>query len=111
MRRTRQLPQAYRRTRDGLIFLAIMTMASPAMAGGSGMPWEDPLQQIADSITGPVAKIAGVIAVALAGLGFAFAESGGLMKKVIGIVFGLCIAFSASTFFLTFFGFSGGAGF
>src|SRR3546814_6136288 len=75
-----------------------MTMASPAFAGGSGMPWEDPLQQIADSITGPVAKIAGIIAVALAGLGFAFAEGGGFMKKILGIVFGLAIAFSASTF-------------
>lgn len=111
MRRKQNLPKLYRRTRDAAIFLAIMTMASPAMAGGSGMPWEDPLQQIADSITGPVAKIAGVIAVALAGLGFAFSESGGFMKKVLGIVFGLAIAFSASTFFLTFFGFSGGAGF
>src|SRR3546814_10568256 len=73
-----------------------MTMASPAFAGGSGMPWEDPLQQIADSITGPVAKIAGIIAVALAGLGFAFAEGGGFMKKILGIVFGLAIAFSRS---------------
>ena len=111
MRRTRKLPQLYRRTRDAALFLAIMTMASPAMAGGSGMPWENPLQQIADSITGPVAKIAGIIAVALAGLGFAFAEGGGWMKKVLGIIFGLAIAFSASTFFVRFFGFSGGAGF
>jgi type IV secretion system protein VirB2 len=111
MRRNQTLTKTYRRTRDAVLFLAVMTMASPAWAGGSGMPWEDPLQQIADSITGPVAKIAGIIAVALAGLGFAFAEGGGFMKKVLGIVFGLAIAFSASTFFVTFFGFSGGAGF
>lgn len=100
-----------RRTRNAALLLAIALVSSPAFAGGSGMPWEDPLQQIADSITGPVAKIAGIIAVALTGLGFAFAESGGVMRKALGIIFGLAIAFSASTFFVTFFGFSGGAGF
>lgn len=100
-----------RRSRNGALALGVMFITSPAYAGGSGMPWEGPLQNIADSITGPVAKIAGVIAVAMCGLGFAFAEGGGFMKKALGIVFGLAIAFSASTFFLTFFGFSGGAGF
>lgn len=103
--------QIVRRTREAAFMLIIATMSSPAWAGGSGMPWEDPLQKIADSITGPVAKLAGIIAIALAGLGFAFAESGGIMRKVLGIIFGLAIAFSASTFFLPFFGFSGGAGF
>lgn len=94
-----------------MLAMVVATVSSPAFAGGSGMPWESPLQNIADSITGPVTKIAGICAVALAGLAFAFSEGGGIMKKVIGIVFGLAIAFSASTFFLTFFGFSGGAGF
>ncbi|ARR57691.1 conjugal transfer protein TrbC (plasmid) [Rhizorhabdus wittichii DC-6] len=94
------------------VFVAVLSLiSSPAFAGGSGMPWEDPLQQIADSLTGPVAKIAGILAVALAGLGFAFSEGGGFMRKVLGIVFGLAIAFAASTFFIPFFGFSGGAGF
>lgn len=100
-----------RRTREAAIMLTIVMISSPAFAGGSGMPWEGPLQKIADSITGPVAKVAGIIAVALAGLGFAFAEGGGFMRKILGIVFGLAIAFSASTFFVSFFGFSGGAGF
>ena len=100
-----------RRMREVATLFVIAWMASPALAAGGGMPWETPLQSIADSITGPVAKIAGVIAVALCGLGFAFAEGGGVMRKMIGIVFGLAIAFSASTFFLSFFGFAGGAGF
>ncbi len=100
-----------RRARDASMLLTIMLITSPAFAAGGGMPWEGPLQKIADSITGPVAKIAGVIAVVLAGLGFAFASSGGFMKQVLGIVFGLAVAFSASTFFLPFFGYAGGAGF
>jgi type IV secretion system protein TrbC len=53
----------------------------PAYAAGSGMPWEQPLQQILESVQGPVAQI----------------------------VFGLSIAFAASSFFLSFFSFGGGA--
>ena len=32
--------------------------AGPVLAGGSGMPWEGPLQQIVESVTGPVVLIA-----------------------------------------------------
>ena len=39
------------------LFGAMMTcglmVAGPALAGGSGMPWEGPLQQVVQSITGP----------------------------------------------------------
>lgn len=89
----------------------LCAMASPALAAGSGMPWEAPLQQIADSLTGPVAKIAGIIAIVLTGLGFAFSDGGGTLRRMMGIVFGLAIAFSAATFFLPLFGFAGGAAF
>lgn len=47
---------------------AIM-LASPALAGsgGGGLPWEAPLQQIQESITGPVAGYIALAAVAIAG--------------------------------------------
>ena len=45
-------------------FLVPMT-AGPAFAGGSGMPWEGPLQQVVNSITGPVVQAAAVVAVAV----------------------------------------------
>ena len=82
--------------------------AGPAFASGSGMPWEGPLQQIVDSITGPVVQAAAVIAVAIFGVGIAMSESGSGMRRALGILFGLSIAFAASTFFLDFFGFAGG---
>lgn len=85
--------------------------ASSALASGTGMPWETPLQNVLDSITGPVAKAAGIIAIVTAGLGFAFGESGGLMRRIMGIVFGLAIAFAAAQWGMTFFGFAGGAAF
>jgi type IV secretory pathway VirB2 component (pilin) len=94
-----------------LTMALIICMPLLAHASGSGLPWEGPLQRILDSISGPVAKVAGVLAIVLTGLGLAFGEGGGLMRKALGIVFGLSIAFSASTFGLSFFGFGGGCGF
>jgi type IV secretion system protein VirB2 len=42
--------------------------AQPALAsGGGGLPWEGPLQQIQESITGPVAAAIALAAVAIAG--------------------------------------------
>ncbi|WP_318765351.1 conjugal transfer pilin TrbC [Agrobacterium fabrum] len=44
-------------------------LADPALAssGGGGLPWESPLQQIQQSITGPVAGFIALAAVAIAG--------------------------------------------
>lgn len=85
-----------------------LLVAGEAVAGGSGMPWEGPLQQIVDSVTGPVVQAAAVIAVVIFGAGVAMSEGGSSMRRGLGILFGLAIAFAASTFFLDFFGFAGG---
>ena len=94
------------------LFGAVVTCgwlaAGAAVAGGSGMPWEGPIQQVVQSITGPVVQAAAVIAVVLFGIGVAMSESGSSMRRALGILFGLTIAFAASTFFLDFFGFAGG---
>jgi type IV secretion system protein VirB2 len=73
------------------------------------MPWEQPLNQILDSIQGPVAKVMSVVVIILTGLALAFGETSGGFRRLIQIVFGLSIAFAASSFFLTFFQFGGGA--
>jgi type IV secretion system protein VirB2 len=80
-----------------------------AQAANTGMPWEAPLTALLNSLTGPVAQMAGVAAVVLCGLGMAFSEGGSGMRKLLTIFFGLTIAFSATTFFLPLFGFAGGA--
>ena len=82
--------------------------ASPAYAAGSNMPWEQPLTQILDSIQGPVAKVVSVIIIIVTGLTLAFGETSGGFRRLIQIVFGLSIAFAASSFFLSFFQFGGG---
>jgi len=80
-----------------------------AFAAGTNMPWEQPLQQILDSVQGPVVKIIAVIIIIITGLTLAFGETAGGFRRLIQIVFGISIAFAASTFFMTFFNFAGGA--
>ncbi|RUU01643.1 conjugal transfer protein TrbC [Mesorhizobium sp. USDA-HM6] len=84
-------------------------LTAPAYAAGSGMPWEQPLQQILESVQGPVAKIVAVIIIITTGLTLAFGDTAGGFRRLIQIVFGLSIAFAASSFFLSFFSFGGGA--
>jgi type IV secretory pathway VirB2 component (pilin) len=89
-----------------LLGLAISTAAH---AAGSSMPWEAPLEQILESVEGPVAKIMAVIIIITTGLTLAFGDTSGGFRRLIQIVFGLSIAFAASSFFLSFFSFGGGA--
>jgi len=86
-----------------------LTLSAPAYASGSGMPWEQPLQQVLESVQGPVAKIIAVMVIITTGLSLAFGETSGGFRRLIQIVFGLSIAFAASSFFLSFFSFGGGA--
>ncbi len=86
-----------------------MMLAPAAYASGSSMPWEAPLQKILDSVEGPVSKIIAVIIIIATGLALAFGDTSGGFRKLIQIVFGLSIAFAASSFFLSFFSFGGGA--
>lgn len=87
----------------------LLVVALPAHAAGSNMPWEGPLQSVLESIQGPVARIIAVIVIISTGLALAFGDTSGGFRKLIQIVFGLSIAFAASSFFLTFFSFTGGA--
>ena len=93
-------------------FTAVVTTCwtvSSARAAGSNMPWEQPLNQILQSVEGPVAKIIAVIIIITTGLSLAFGDTSGGFRRLIQIVFGLSIAFAASSFFLSFFSFGGGA--
>ena len=106
--------QALSRVRRHLTTAASVTvlsllLAPAAHASGSSMPWEAPLQSILESIEGPVAKIIAVIIIIVTGLTLAFGDTSGGFRRLIQIVFGLSIAFAASSFFLSFFSFGGGA--
>ena len=89
--------------------MLFVAFAPAAYASGSSMPWETPLNEILESVQGPVAKIISVIIITVTGLTLAFGDTSGGFRRLIQIVFGLSIAFAASSFFLSFFAFSGGA--
>jgi type IV secretory pathway VirB2 component (pilin) len=89
--------------------LVSLTLTPAAHAAGSSMPWEQPLTQILQSIEGPVARIVAVIIIIVTGLTLAFGDTSGGFRRLVQIVFGLSIAFAASSFFLSFFSFGGGA--
>ena len=90
-------------------FAVFALSSASAHAAGSSMPWEQPLNQILESVQGPVAKVIAVIVIIVTGLTLAFGETSGGFRRLIQIVFGLSIAFAASSFFLSFFSFGGGA--
>jgi len=88
---------------------ALLLHSAYTFAAVSNMPWEAPLQSVLDSVQGPVAKIVAVIIIIVTGLSLAFGDTSGGFRRLIQIVFGLSIAFAASSFFLSFFSFGGGA--
>jgi len=95
-----------------LLTLSLAISGSKAFAaggGGTGLPWETPLQNLLASLSGPVAQVLGTMAIIFVGLGLAFSEGGGIMRKLLWVVFGLSLAFAAATWGLPFLGFGGGA--
>jgi type IV secretion system protein VirB2 len=106
----RMLARGYRRLATAAAILVVDIIIAPAAhASGSSMPWEQPLEKILESIEGPVSKIIAVIIIIVTGLTLAFGDTSGGFRRLIQIVFGLSIAFAASSFFLSFFSFGGGA--
>ena len=95
--------------RLGLVAAMATITVSQAHAGASGLPWEDPLQQLTDSLTGPVLQTFLIIAIVVAGLMMALTEVGAGAKRLLQAVFGLSIAVGAVSFFPGFFGFGGAA--
>lgn len=107
--RSVEIPDHRRTILMGAAIALVVAIGTNAQAAGSGMPWEEPLQQVLESVQGPVAKIVAVIIIITTGLTLAFGDTAGGFRRLIQIVFGLSIAFAASSFFLSFFSFGGGA--
>ena len=100
------------RIQQRFLLLSLLITGSNAFAaggGGGGLPWETPLQNLLASLSGPVAQVLGTMAIIFVGLSLAFSEGGGVMRKLLWVVFGLSLAFAAATWGLPFLGFGGGA--
>ncbi len=95
---------------QGLILVGLLGLSTTAAvaATSGGMPWEGPLNQLLTSLSGPVARVIGGVAIIGLGIGLAFSEGGSTMRKALWVVVGLALAFNALTWGLSFLGFSGG---
>ncbi len=76
-----------------LIFAVFTDSAFASTAGpggGSGLQWENPIQMLIRSISGPVAYGFGVLALVAFTVGYAFGdEMSGALKKLLNVVIGL----------------------
>jgi len=76
-------------------FATLWLLASstvPAFA----LPWDQPLNTIAQSLDGTVARTAAMIIIGFTGLMIAFGEHKGLFATIMRILFGLSLALAAS---------------
>lgn len=92
-----------------LAAITIAVLSSPALArvpsaGGSGLPWEAPLDTILTSLSGPVSRTLILISVIACGIGLAFGSESSGFRKIMGIAFGAAITIGAVSFLQTLFG-------
>jgi type IV secretion system protein TrbC len=75
--------------------IALVPTASFAQAGGS--PWENAVNVLMTSFTGPIARGLSLVAIVIGGVTFAFGE-GGSKRLLAGILFGVGMAIGAVNF-------------
>ena len=86
-----------------LLFLALspsLALAAGTGGGGGALPWETPLQNVQQSLTGPVAKGIALVAIvgALGTLLFLHAEMNQFTRVIVFIVMGIGTLVGANAF-------------
>lgn len=83
----------------GIAMLACFVLCDHASAitFNDGMPWEGPMDKVVASITGPVAKSAGVVALTSTGLTWAFGVGNDMVQRGAKVGVALSIAFNATS--------------
>lgn len=93
-----------------VLFVVFLAGTAHAATGGAGLPWEQPLTTLSNSVTGPVAY--GVSLIGIVGAGGVLIFAGGMVNEFLRAVLFcvLVIAFIiAAKNTLTAFGFAAGA--
>jgi len=91
-----------------LLAIFFLFFANTLFGASTDMPWEGPLEKLLNSLTGPVSRVIGAVAIVSLGLGLAFSDGGSVMRKALWVVMGLAIAYNAVSWGLEFMGFGGG---
>ena len=85
----------------GLCALALVLADPAAASGGAAMPWDGPLETIADALTGNTIRLVAVIALAAGGIIWAFTRNEEGVKRIAQAVMGLGVAIGAASFAAT----------
>jgi type IV secretion system protein TrbC len=85
------------------VVLGIILAASGSARAQGNSPWENAVNVLQQSFTGPIAKGLALIALVIGGLTFAFGE-GGAKRTFAGIIFGIGMAVLAVNFLTWLFG-------
>lgn len=73
-------------------------------ASNTGMPWENPLSKVVDSITGPVAFAASVLGLVTAGIGLVFGgQLDGFIQKLMILALVISLIVMATNILTTLF--------
>ena len=86
----------YRWRRALLLALAIVFLV-PAASYAQASPWENAVNVLMTSFTGPIARGLSLVSIVVGGVTFAFGE-GGSKRLLAGILFGVGMALSAVNF-------------
>jgi type IV secretory pathway VirB2 component (pilin) len=76
---------------------AALLLAVPAVTYAQASPWENAVNVLMISFTGPIAKGLSLVAIVIGGVTFAFGE-GGSKRLLAGVVFGVGMAIGAVNF-------------
>ena len=79
------------------ISLVLVVVALFPLAAHAASPWEDAVNALEVSFTGPIARGLSLVSIVVGGLTFAFAE-GDSKRLLAGILFGVGMALSAVNF-------------
>jgi len=90
-------------------FLAIMLLPAVSHASGGITEFSAPLEQVVNTVTGPVAKWIAIIAMALCGILYIFNKDDltGGFKLLLNVVFGISFICFAASIVNSVFSFSG----
>ena len=80
----------------GTVLITVSAPAAQASTGGGApMPWDTPLQNLLNNLTGPTARALVIIAIVACGLLWAFTRNEEGLKKLGQVAFGGAIAMGA----------------
>ena len=93
----------------GTLSMVILFPAVTFATESTGMPWEEPMQVIIDSLTGPFLRSAIILCFLITGLSLAYGENnGGFIRNCLRTLLGLAVAVGATSWGLEIIGFPGG---